>query len=850
MRENHGSEAKAIGCVHALGDRGLTLAARGMRTRRRWGLWISVFLALLWINAAVGVSIWTWRIWQGLPPVVQLENWHPQEPLRIYADNGHLLQVAGPQLRYALPLKQVPKTLQDAFISAENSRFYSHNPVYYPVSFPGIIRAAFVDLVHMAPVQGASTITEQVARNFYLSPKKTITRKVAEILLAYKLAARLNRPQILGLYLNKIYLGEGAYGVQAAAETYYGKTVNQLTLGEMATLAGLPAAPSDFNPIASPQSAKTRRDYVLRRMAHLGYISPTQEQAALAEPVSARYHAPASNIAPYATDWIRNWLEKHFGADFTYRTGLRVYTSINPTDQRAADTDMAVGLENYGMGLDSMDPKAWHGPIAQLHGIALQAALQGQRPGQLPDHDPANLHWGVVMRAGVRSATVSFEGRHFIHLTLRDVAWARPAPRGNPPTAVNQVLQPGDLVWLRRYVVAATAGTGNPVWGTRVWHDMPHGGWQLTQVPRVQGALVSLASRSGAILALSGGFSYELSHFDRALYAYRQPGSGFKPFVYSSAIDAPTYLAGGRKHYLTPVSLVADTPLVIHLSNGQVYAPTNYSRTFSNNPFPIWEDLADSHNVPSVRLLMQVGIPYAKRYVERFGIPAKQIPASPSMVLGSGDCTPLQITRGYSVFSSGGFLPHPYLIRKIVTAHGTEVSLMDCPLGYRPPAQNTVIPPGVAFLMTRMMERVIRVGTGVAAQILHRHDIAGKTGTTNHEDNAWFNGYNPNITTSVWVGYDDNKTMGAWAAGARQALPIWIRYMHTALKAYPDVGFFQPPDVVMARYNPRAGTLASYQDASGHKYPVGYFLAGYLPPKSKSAGTEMESFIHALMHIF
>ncbi|MDR7928358.1 PBP1A family penicillin-binding protein [Acidithiobacillus thiooxidans] len=826
------------------------MAARGISSRRRWVFWTLVVLLLVALNIVVGIGVWTWRIWQELPPVVQLENWHPQEPLRIYADNDHLLQVVGPQLRYALPLKQIPKTLQDAFISAENSKFYSHNPIYYPVSFPGIIRAAFVDLVHMAPVQGASTITEQVARNFYLTPKKTITRKVAEILLAYKLGARLHRPQILDLYLNKIYLGEGAYGVQAAAKTYYGKTVNQLTVGEMATLAGLPAAPSDFNPIASPASAKTRRDYVLRHMAHYGYITKAQEEAALAEPIKAHYHAPASNIAPYATDWIRNWLEKHFGADFTYRTGLRVYTSINPTDQRAADRDIAVGLENYGMGLDSMDPKAWHGPIAQLSTAAMEAALQGQRPSQLPNHNPANLHWGVVVKSTPEMATVSFEGRHLVHLSLRDVAWARSAPKGNPPTAVNQVLQPGDLIWLRRYVVAATSGTGNPVWGTKVWHNIPHSGWQLAQIPHVQGALVSLASRSGAILALSGGFSYELSHFDRALYAFRQPGSGFKPFVYSSAMDAPTYLASGRKHYLTPVSLIADTPLVIHLGNGQVYAPTNYSRTFSNIPFPVWEDLADSHNVPSVRLLMHVGIPYAKRYVERFGIPAKQIPASPSMVLGSGDFTPLQIARGYAVFSSGGFLPHPYLIRKIVTAHGTTVSLMDCPLGYRPPPKQTVIPPGVAFLMTRMMERVIRVGTGVAAQILHRHDLAGKTGTTNHEDNAWFNGFNPDITTSVWVGYDNNQSMGTWAAGAREALPIWIRYMHTALAQYPDVGFFQPPDVVTVRYNPKTGDLAPQGDP-GHQYPMGYFLSGYLPPKPKpKISAETQSFIHALMHIF
>ncbi len=826
----------------------MVMARAAGPSRRRWIFWTFVVTVLLCAGLVVGVGIWTWRIWSDLPPVTQLENWHPQEPLRIYADNGRLLQVVGPQLRYALPLAQIPKPLQEAFISAEDSKFYSHDPLYYPVSFPGILRAAWVDLLHMAPVQGASTITEQVARNFYLTSKKTVTRKVAEILLAYKVSAHFTRSQILALYLNKIYLGEGAYGVQAAAETYYGKTVSQLTLSEMATLAGLPAAPSYFNPIASPRAAKTRRDYVLQRMARLGYISVAQERSALAEPVRAHYHAPASNIAPYATDWIRNWLERQFGAVFTYRTGLRVYTSIDPTDQRAADADLAVGLENYSMGLDSMDPKAWRGPIAQLRAPALSAALQGQRPGQLPHHNPANLHWGVVLKANARSAEVSLEGRRLLHLTLRDVAWARSAPRGKPPTAVDEVLQRGDLIWLRRYVATTTAGTGNPVWGTKVWHDVPHGGWQLAQIPRVQGALVSLNSRSGAILALSGGFSYALSHFDRALYAYRQPGSGFKPFVYASVMDAPAYLASGKKHYLTPVSLIADTPLVIPLGNGQVYAPTNYSRTFSRTPFPVWEDLADSHNVPSVRLLMHAGIPYVRRYVARFGIPARQIPASPSMALGSGEVTPLQVARGYAVFSSGGFLPHPYLIRKIVTAHGTAVSLMGCPLGYRPPPQHTVMPPGVAFLMTRMMERVIREGTGVAAQILHRHDLAGKTGTTNHEDNAWFNGFNPHITTSVWVGYDDNHTMGTWAAGARQALPIWIRYMRTALKGEPDVGFFQPPDVVTAHYDPRTGTLAPDGDPA-HRYPAGHFLAGYLPPRS-TMGEEVQSFIHALMRIF
>ncbi|WP_437558514.1 penicillin-binding protein 1A [Acidithiobacillus sulfuriphilus] len=814
--------------------------------RHRWWRWLALIVLLLGVNLIVGVGIWTWRLWQQLPAVSALQDWHPEEPLRIYAENGRLLQVIGPQIRYALPLQKIPLRLQEAFIAAENARFYSHNPIYYPVSYPGILRAAWVDLVHLAPVQGASTITEQVARNFYLTRKKTITRKMAEILLAYKLAAHLSRAQILDLYLNKIYLGQGAYGVQAAARVYYGKDVDHLSLAEMATLAGLPAAPSAFNPIHDPKLARMRRNYVLRRMEECGYITPAALGTALAEPIRTAYHAPASNMAPYATDWIRQWLEKQFGPDFTYRHGLRVYTTIHPQDQRAADWDMAVGLENYAMGLDSLDPKAWRGPIAQLRRAALRRAAAGQRPAILPPHDPANLRWGVVLEAGARRAAVALEGQGTVYLTLRDVDWARSAPEGRIPTAVDQVLQRGDLIWLRPYVAAISAGTGNPVWGTKVWHTPRHPGWQLTQIPRVQGALVSLDSHSGAILAMTGGFSYELSHFDRALYAYRQPGSGFKPFVYAAAMDGAAMAAAGNPSFLTPVSLIKDTPLTVRLADGQVYQPTNYSKQFSTTPFPVWEDLADSHNVPSVRILLHIGIPYAVSYVQRFGFPARQVPRVPSMVLGAGDFTPMQIARAYAAFSSGGFLPKPYLISRIETAGGGRISLLDCPLGYTPPPRETAIPPGVAFLLTRMMERVIRGGTGVAAQILHRHDLAGKTGTSNGEENTWFTGYNPRIVTTVWVGYDNNQGMGHWAAGAREALPIWVHYMKSALRKQPDLGFFQPPDVVRARYDPQTGTLAD----AGRKGREGYFLAGCLPPETPPEFPSINAFIHALMHIF
>ena len=795
--------------------------------RHHYGRWILLIILLILINIGIGVGIYVYRIWQTLPPIHELKEWRPDEPLRIYAANGTLLQEVGPQMRYALPIDQIPVQLQEAFISAENARFYSNNPLNYPVSYPGILRAAIVDAIHMAPVQGASTIPEQVARNFYLTPQKTISRKIAEILLAYKLANHFTHKQILELYLNKIYLGQGAYGVQAAARTYFGKGVSHLTLGEMATIAGLPPAPSVLNPVVNPDLARRRRAYVLKRMEKRGYISADEEAKANAEPILSRYHAAASNGAPYVTDWIASWLTQQFGSDFTYRSGLKVYTTILPQDQEAANEAVAVGLENYDMGLSSMDPKSYRGPIARLSGDTLQAALAGKRPDVLPPHDPANLQWGVVVSADAKSATVSLEGKKNVILTLRDVSWARPRYGAPKPRLVNAVLHSGDLVWLRPYVHSVTAGAGQE-WGANVWSSAgKDAGWQLSQIPQVQGALVSLDSRTGAIHALVGGFSYELSHFDRAVFAYRQPGSGFKPFVYAAAMDAPALLASGKSSYMTPQTPIPDTPLSITLPTGQVYAPTNYSNQFSNIPIPVWSNLAYSHNVPSVRILMDIGIPYAAQYVQRFGFPAKQVPQVPSMVLGAGDYSPLQLARAYAVFSSGGFLPNPYLITKIVNSRGTQISLLNCPMGYTPPAQQTAIPPGVAYLLTEMMQQVIKIGTGVAAQSLGRNDIAGKTGTTNHEDNAWFNGFSPHITTSVWVGYDDNRTMGRWAAGAREALPIWIHYMRTAMAGSPATGFFRPPSVT-------GPTISGGSNVIG----VSDYLAGYPPVAAPTASTE------------
>ncbi|MEJ2673640.1 MAG: PBP1A family penicillin-binding protein [Acidihalobacter sp.] len=792
-------------------------AAPSPRKSRRW-LKAFLILLILGLTGASGLAGWLYLQWRSLPSVAQLRHWRPSLPLEIYGANDSLLATIGPELHDTVSLRQMPLQLGNAFVAAENAHFWSHNPLYFPVSYPGILRAAWIDLTHLAPVQGASTITEQVARNFYLSPRKTITRKVHEILLAYKIAQHFDRREILTLYLNKIYFGNGAYGVGAAARVYYGCAVDQLSLAQMAMLAALPAAPEYFSPLVNPKAARGRRNYVIGRMLADGYITSLQASRAEAAPLTASYHRQGNNLAPYVTEWITKWLVSSFGPDRTYRQGLRVYTTIEPRLQKAADRSVAVGLENYTMGLDSLDPQSYRGPIAHLDEQQVQAALRGRRPSQLPTRDPANLRWAVVQSVKNGRVQVSLEGVQTVTLGPSGLSWA-----SKPGKGAASVLKHGDLVWLRRYVDPGRPPNAQ-AWRTAVWHKAsgPQR-WELAQLPRLQGALVSMRNSTGAIVALVGGFSYEMSHFDRALYAFRQPGSSFKPFVYAAALDGPELLAAGKTDYMTPVTPVADTPLSIKLPNGKVYKPVNYEGTFSNKPIPLWKDLADSINVPSVRVLMHVGIPYAIRYATQFGLPKSRLPAVPSLVLGAADLSPLQMVRAYSVFSNGGFLPHPYFVTQVVDGQGHSLSLKGCQLCRSQMAPKPVITEGVAYLMTTMLQRVISDGTGVAARSLSHH-LAGKTGTTNDQKNAWFVGYGRHVVTGVWVGYDDNRGMGRWAAGAREALPIWIHYMHEALRGVQSLPFFRPPDVVQAAVDPKTGLLS---DSGGKVFD---FLAGFLPP--------------------
>ena len=786
------------------------------RKSRRW-LRVVLILLVLGLAGASGLAGWLYLQWRSLPSVAQLRHWRPALPLEIYGANGGLLATIGPELHDTVSLRQMPMQLGNAFVAAENAHFWSHNPLYFPVSYPGILRAAWIDLTHLAPVQGASTITEQVARNFYLSPQKTITRKVREILLAYKLAQHFDRREILTLYLNKIYFGNGAYGVGAAARVYYGCAVDQLTLAQMTMLAALPAAPEYFSPLANPKAARGRRNYVIGRMLDDGYITPLQASRAEAAPLTASYHPQGNNLAPYVTEWVAKWLVSRFGPDKTYRQGLHVYTTIDPRLQKAADRAVSIGLENYAMGLDSLDPQTYGGPLAHLDQRQLRAALDGKRPSQLPVRDPANLRWAVVLSAKKGVVQASLEGVQQVTLGRAALSWASKSAKDTLR------LQRGDLVWLRPYVDPGRPPNAQ-AWRTAVWRR-PSGSqrWELAQVPRVQGALVSMKNSTGAIVALVGGFSYEMSHFDRALYAYRQPGSSFKPFVYAAALDGPELLAAGKTGYMTPVTPVADTPLSINLPNGQVYKPANYEGTFSKQPIPLWKDLADSINVPSVRVLMHVGIPYAIRYATQFGFPESRLPPVPSLVLGAADLSPLQMVRAYAVFSNGGFLPHPYFITQVVDGQGHSLPLAGCQLCQSSTPPQSVITEGVAYLMTTMLQRVISDGTGVAARPLGHH-LAGKTGTTNDQKNAWFVGYGRHVVTGVWVGYDDNRGMGRWAAGAREALPIWIHYMHAALKGVQSLPFFRPPDVVQATVDPKTGLLS---DSGGQVFD---FLDGFLPP--------------------
>ncbi|HET7176445.1 MAG TPA: penicillin-binding protein 1A [Gammaproteobacteria bacterium] len=744
----------------------------------------------------------------GLPSVDVLKDIHLQVPLRIYTRDGRLLAVYGEKRRIPLDYAQIPQTMVNAFVAAEDEHFWEHPGV----DMEGMARAA----VHYATTgertQGGGTITMQLARNFFLTPEKTFTRKMREVFLAFRIEHQLSKQDIMALYLNKIYLGSHAYGVGAAAEAYYGTDVDHLTLAQTAMIAGLPKGPSTDNPLVNPDRALARRGYVLGRMLANGYINQQQYGAAMAEPDDASYHEPTAEVdAPYLAEMVRNYMVSKYGDD-AYNAGYSVVTTIDSRLQPLAAKAVREGLLQYDQR------HGWRGPIAHvdLPANADEDALEKV----LEDRDHVGgLYPSVVTKVDAQSVELYAEGAGPVKVDWNGIKWARKFlsvdSMGPSPKTAADVLAKGDIVYLRRL----------------------EAGWSLAQVPTAQGALVSLDPVDGAVVALVGGFDYDASKFNRVMQSHRQPGSSFKPFIYSPALE----------NGFTAATVVPNLPVVVNdPKNGNVWRPHNFEGDFSG-PTRLRTALAHSLNLVTIRVLQQLGIDNVIKYDANFGFTADELPHDLTMALGSASLEPLEMARGYAVFANRGYLVTPYFIQKVEDGDGKvlfqadpEIACDSCgltadkgnpDLGLPAGAPETITPQN-AWLMTSLMQEVIKSGTGVAAQSLNRPDIAGKTGTSNDYTDAWFDGFSAHLVTVVWVGNDQpSQTLGDGEQGALAALPMWMDYVGPAMHGViiPKDIFPRPFGIEEARIDPDTGLLVSADDPNSI---FEFFETGHLPAKA------------------
>jgi penicillin-binding protein 1A len=744
----------------------------------RWFLQtlLFIFLALILVGTA---TIWYFN--QQLPDVNELKDVQMQVPLRVYSADNKLIAEFGEMRRQPVPLSEIPVDLQHALIATEDQRFYEHSGV----DFMGLARAAVEVISTGKKVQGGSTITMQVARNFFLNRKKTYVRKMREILLALKIGRTLSKEKVLELYLNKVYFGKRAYGAAAAARVYYGEKLNQLTLAQMAMLAGLPQAPSALNPLNDPKAALGRRAHVLSRMLEQKYITQAQYQQAMATPLTAAYHHLTVALkAPYVAEMVRDSMVQQYGEE-AYTMGLTVYTTINSNDQLAANHAVEAGLLAYDMR------HGYRGPIDNWGAVNAQNVAElAKRLQQIPTI--ADLQPAVVLQVQQQQAIVLLDDAKQITIPWSGLVWARQSFRqgkwvGQVPKTASDVVKVGDVI--------------------RVDQDNK-GHWQLIQLPEAEAALVSLNPQNGSIYAIVGGFNFAKSKFNRVTSAERQSGSDFKPFIYSAALDKG----------LTLATLVNDAPIVMpDQTTSSMWRPQNDNLTF-NGPTRLRVGLMQSRNLVSIRLLREIGIPYAVDYAKRFGFDKNALPQSLSLALGTGILTPLELARGLAVFANGGYLIQPFLINKIVQNNEKTIFTANpvtaCYLCDPQTTSSTIAPHVVttqnAYLMNSAMKSVITDGTGHAARVLGRHDLAGKTGTTNDKEDAWFSGFNTQMLTVTWLGFDQPRS--TFEYGAQAALPIWIDYMRVALKGTPEANLPRPPGIVTVRINAKTGQATDADD--------------------------------------
>lgn len=766
----------------------------------RKGLWALISLFFLFLIC--GITLYLYLESQ-LPNVDSLKTVQLQVPLRIYSQDGLLIQEYGEKRRFPLPYDKIPPTLVHALLATEDQRFFDHPGV----DVFGLARATVRMIKTGTKSQGGSTITMQVARNFFLNRKKTFLRKINEIILAIKIDRELSKEKILELYLNQVYLGNRAYGVAAASQIYYGKSLDELDLAQLAMIAGLPQAPSTQNPIANPVAAKKRRDHVLDRLLEEKYITEAQHREAINQPITATYHATNIEVtAPYVAEMLRQSLFDHFGQD-AYTKGYKVYTTIKGPLQNTANKVVEDNLLAYD------HRHGYRGPVAQIGKVDAQSpnAIEKilRQYSAVNDLEPA-----IIISVAEKEATAITLEHQTITIPWQGLSWARPALRkgwlGKTPTKAKQIVTSGDVVYVRH-------------------HDNY---WQLTQIPQVEAALVALNPKNGAIESLVGGLNFQKSKFNRATQSGRQPGSSFKPFVYAAALNKGYTLA----------TMVNDAPIVVDdPSQANLWRPHNDNLKF-NGPTRLKEALVHSRNLVSIRVLDDVGIDYTVGFVSRFGFHKESLPHTLSLALGSLSISPMDLTAAYAVFANGGYKIEPYLIDKITDSNG-KVLLQAKPTYVCNQCTDKnvdpdviaprVIPEDVAFLMNTALKDVVQHGTAHEATVLNRKDIAGKTGTTNDQVDAWFAGYTPSLVVTTWVGYDTPHPLHEFAATL--ALPLWIDFMKVALKGRSEEEIKQPQDVIAVPIDPKTGLL-DRENRSGSSI-IEYFRKDDVPNTDDSYST-------------
>jgi penicillin-binding protein 1A len=753
-------------------------------------LWALGLIAAAVVSIVLVAGVAMVVAYPNLPDISDLADYRPKLPLRVFTADGVLMGEFGEERRNLTPIAEIPKVMKDAVLSIEDARFYQHGGVDYL----GILRAGLANIGRMKS-QGASTITMQVARNVYLSSEKTYTRKIYEILLTYKLEHMLSKDQILEIYMNQIFLGNRAYGFASAAETYFGKSLKDLSIAEAAMLAGLPKAPSAYNPFANPKRARSRQLYIIERMEENGFITAAQAKAAKAEPLHLRSAADKKILhAEYVAETVRQMVYAQYGPE-TYTRGLDVYTTLVAEEQRAAYAALRQGIMDYERR------QIYRGPEKFIDLPVDPKKMEDAIDDVLDDHpDNGDLLSAVVLEAGPRKVVVTRGNGENIEITGEGL---KPVQSGLSDKAA-------PAIRLRRGAVVRIV-------------QMPKGGYEITQRPEVEGAFVAIHPQTGAVRALVGGFDFVKNKFNHVTQAWRQPGSSFKPFIYSAALEKG----------FTPATVVNDSPLFFDggVTGGQPWEPKNYDGKFEG-PMSLRTGLAKSKNMVSIRVLQAVGARNAQEWITRFGFDEDKHPAYLTMALGAGSVTVMQMASAYSVFANGGYLVQPHLITRITDPKGKV--LVDSPPPPQPDESQRAITARNAYLMSSLLQEVTRSGTAARAQAtLKRPDLYGKTGTTNDAMDAWFAGYNPQITGIVWIGYDTPRKLGDRETGGGLSLPVWINFMQTALRQVPVAEYTVPEGLV------QVGNEWAYEEfARGGVTSLGLGDKGDDKPANLPAGDE------------